>query len=160
MVEFYEGLFEELKLFVRQSAWLNAIPERPQNDRSQKPAVSRLERLRSMSGDPDYHPDMPDPGAASHVLAILLEIGPASSSGMGVVPISHLELAAWQSNIGVELNAWEARTLIRLSREYVSESRSAEKPDAPAPWSSDPSPKDRKIIALSMRESIRALRSI
>lgn len=73
-----------------------------------------------------------------YLATYLFEIGPTLPDGVGEAPISHTELMAWQGNTGVELQAWEARTLHRVSREYLSEKQAAVKHDAPPPWIAAP----------------------
>lgn len=53
---------------------------------------------------------------------------------MGPVPITHADIAHWQANTGININAWEARTLRRLSREYVGACIEAQEPDALPPY--------------------------
>lgn len=80
---------------------------------------------------------MPECGAA-HLLVYLFEIGPVLQGGMGDAPITHTELQAWMENTGIELTAWEARIVKRLSLEYLSEQQRATAPDAPCPWPDAP----------------------
>ena len=87
------------------------------------------------------------------MIGYLFEIGPASSTGMGSAPIAFLEILAWMSLTGIALTAWEARSLRRLSVEYVSESRKAEKIDAQPPWKAP----DAKPVPTALQLSLRAL---
>lgn len=95
---------------------------------------------------------------AIYLVEYLFEIGPAMAAGMGEGPISHAELQAWQNNTGIDLDAWESRTLKRLSVEYLIESRKAKELDCPAPWIDAPyvvAAPTRK--AESMRNALRQL---
>lgn len=70
------------------------------------------------------------------------------AGGMSGAPLGHSEIAAWQSNTGIELTAWEARTLRRLSCEYLSTSQDASEPDFPAPYVEQAAtPEQRALIA-------------
>jgi hypothetical protein len=92
---------------------------------------------------------------AVYLIAYLFEFGPASGNGMGIVPVSGMELAAWQQNTGVELQPWEARALLRLSREYVAQVQLAEKDGCVAPWEGDdPS---AQMVARSLRDTLKGL---
>lgn len=75
---------------------------------------------------------------AQYVAAYLFEIGPVLHGGMGDYPLTHSELRAWMDNTGVELTAWEARTIRRLSMEYLSEQQRATTLGAAAPWQDAP----------------------
>lgn len=55
---------------------------------------------------------------------------------MGQAALTHDNLVACQSNTGVDLTAWEAETLVRLSREYLGESVAAARPDREPPFES------------------------
>lgn len=118
-------------LYVRYAAWLHAAPD-PASDKH-KP-VSRIERMQ----DEGVEPDIPE-CSAKYLAEFLFEIGPSSPVGMGEGPIGHLEIAAWQSNTGIELTSWEARTLRRLSIAYISESHRAKNPLCPSPLIDVPS---------------------
>lgn len=132
MVKFLEGLSEELSLYVRHCAWLNAIPEKPENDKSKEPNKPRSELFSEKLADGETL-EMP-PCDAFYMVAFLFELGPTVAAGMGNGPITHSEIAAWMDNTGIALNAWEARTLKRLSLEYLGESQRATAIDTPAPW--------------------------
>lgn len=137
---------------MRHAAWLNAVPVVPGRKIAGAQAVSRLRqqavlwakpgRGSSAAGrdpaerkrDPDdFRPDMP-PLEAEYLIGYLWEVGPAMETGEGSAPLSHGELAAWQANTGVVLEAWEARALRVLSREYLVMLHKAEKPECPPPW--------------------------
>ena len=49
-------------------------------------------------------------------------------------PVTHSEISAWQENTGIELDAWSARMLRRLSSEYVREHVEATDPGRPSPY--------------------------
>lgn len=107
--------------------------------------------MREHIGDKEYEPDMP-PVQAGHILAYFFDIGPT----LGENPISHVELRAWQFNIGIRLSAWEAASLQRLSREYMMQLQRAEKPNCPAPWTSGGDVAKRNVAKM-MQDSIRSL---
>lgn len=98
------------------------------------------------------------PVVAAHVLAYLFEVGPSLVSGMGEGPLTNEELAAWQANIGIELQPWEARALLRLSREYLYHRKLYEKPNSPQPWSSgQPTAEQLHATGLSLRNALRSM---
>ncbi len=120
---------------MKQSAWLQTAPNHPDTKRktpNAKPEkqMTRLERMEAQG----QQPPLPPMGAAGHLVGYLFEVGPACYGAMGPVPLSHLELAAWQSNSGIELAAWEAQALRRLSGDYVAASQAAQAPDCPPYW--------------------------
>jgi hypothetical protein len=78
---------------------------------------------------------MPELAAGRHLLEVLFEVGPTQVIGMGGhMGISEAELLAWQTNQGIELTAWECRTVRTLSREYASMLGQASDPKCPAPY--------------------------
>lgn len=126
----------DLTLYVQQSAWLNTIPEKHKQPR------------RVMRGE-----QLPPLAFGAHLIEILFEIGPIKPAGMGgAVGIDEADLHAWQCNQGVDLSAWEARTLRKLSREYAHMLSQASEPNCPAPYVSDEyiNAEKRKQIADAM----------
>jgi hypothetical protein len=151
-----EALYDDLSLYVRQSAWLNATPERAKHDESTTPLISRLQRLRADRKDENYSPPMPPLGDAGYLIGYLWAVGPTVSAGSGMGQITHEELRAWQSNIGIECSPWEIYFLRRLSQDYLSEHYKAAEFNCPAPWSHP----DLKPSAASLKENIRNLAKI
>lgn len=154
MGKFLEALYGEASLYVKQLAWLNAVPERAKGDTSTT-RMTRLEGFRAQQKD--YQPDMP-PAEATYLLDHLLEVGPVSSSGMGAFALTFQELQSWQEQIGLCLQPWEVRMLRQLSRDYLNESHEAEKRDRPAPWTpAEISEAQRTALSKHIQESMRAL---
>lgn len=151
MGKFYEGLADELTLFVRQLGWLHATPEPTKASRGEPDQRSRMQRLK----DAGAQPELPEV-SAGYLLDYLMEIGPAASGGMGPVPVTHGEIRSWQENTGIELSPWEARLLRSLSREYVSELVEAGDPKRKAPY--DAAEVDAaKVVANDMRAALRRM---
>ena len=143
---------------MRQRAWLNATPERAKHDKSTARRLSRLEQLRIERKDDDYVPDLPRVDSADYLVAYLWDVGPTLVAGMGLGPLTHHEIRAWQSNTGVSLQPWEARILRQLSMDYIAQMRDGEKADCPAPWTSaSQQVVDRLRAADKMLHAIRAL---
>jgi hypothetical protein len=139
--KFYEGLSEELSLYVKQIAWLNATPEK--SDKSRRETLGE-------------NIELPPCDAIYLIKYLFDEIGQTMPSGMGPVPLTNTEIAAWQSNKGITLNSWEAKTMRQLSLEYVSQHQISLKADCIAPFG-----KTTKIIASNnMRESLRGLNQL
>jgi hypothetical protein len=158
--KFLEGCYEELSLYVRQSAWLNATPERPKNYKSEAPMLSRLEGMRKDRRDDEYDPPMPEVNAG-YLLDHLFEIGPTMSAGGYPGPITHEEIMAWMELTGVPLQPWESRFIRRLSCEYIAEQHRAAKPDCPEPvLNSGNGVADLSVVARSMQESLKALANL
>lgn len=90
--------------------------------------------MRNEQKDELYMPELP-PVDLPYLVAVLFEVGPVMAGAMGMLPLDEQELAAWQSNTGIELQPWESRMIKVLSRDYLSESSRATKPDWPPVWS-------------------------
>jgi hypothetical protein len=99
---------------------LNA-PVEKQNVKDKSDPVSRLKAGQIM-----LLPDNPAP----YLTNWLFEIGPVEGDG----PISWQAMAAWEGVSGIELDPWEARTIRRLSAEYLTEYHKAKKPERVAPY--------------------------
>lgn len=154
MGKFLEALYEQISLYVKQSAWLNACPQGAGSEgNKERPRQSRLQLLRAERGE-DFEPDMP-PLELDYLRDYFFEIGPVQSGGMGPAPLSNTEIRAWQSNTGIILSPWEARFIRRLSIDYLSQSHDAEESTCPAPWND--SQLRGALVAKSLRESIEGL---
>ena len=105
---------------MRFLAWVQAIPEKQEK--------SRLEQYI----DKDAVINWPDVDAY-YLVRLLMEIGPCLNSGMGIYPLTWQEIDAWQKQTGVELNAWEAKTIKTASAIYAHQSTISVKPDCEAP---------------------------
>lgn len=130
-------LGEELKLYVRHMAWLNAVPKPDPRTRRGKaaedapPRLSRLDELKKKK----IEPAMP-PNRAPKLIARLIEIGLTEAGGMAPAPLAWGTIADWSRVTGVKLEPWEARLMRTLSIEYLAEGRRAESENCPAPWRS------------------------
>lgn len=130
MVKFYEGLGEELSLYVKYLAWIGTAPQ--PRDKKTLDGVEPISRLRKMEED-GLTPIFP-PNPAPHLTGYLMEMGPVESGGMDGAPIGWATMRFWQDQIGIELQPWEARLIRRLSAEYLEQCRKARSPDCPSPW--------------------------
>ncbi len=115
-------------------AWLHATPKPDARSRRgrEEPATARLSRIDDLKRK-KINPPMP-PNPAPHITDWLIEMGLTEAAGMGAVPISSCELAAWQDNTCVRLTPWEARLIRELSKAYLAEGRIAESETCPPPW--------------------------
>lgn len=137
---------------MRHSAWLDAAPE--STGPKGQPAEPQPPRRKQLDPDGDGL-EMPHCDA-HHLLRYLFDIGPAQSTGMGMAPISHQEILAWQINTGTGLQAWEATYLRRLSAEYISAATEAKRPTCPPPWLEAPYHKQTpQQTAARMRAELR-----
>lgn len=124
----------DLTLYVRQLAWLHAVPKPPEGSRRAQaadklPQISRLDDLTRRK----IEPQMP-PNPMPHVIARLIEIGITETNGMGPAPLSWREIDAWQRSTAVRLQPWEARLIRKLSLAYIAEGRRSESETCPPPF--------------------------
>lgn len=141
-------------LYVRQLAWLNAVPDDTAGmGTSPHPDAERQSRRTRIEAN-GAEVEMPEADGL-HLVGYLWEIGPIVSTGMGGAPISHLDIQAWQTNIGIELSAWEARLLRGLSLAYLAESTDATKSNAPPPWQPIPTADKAVDVARRIRDVLR-----
>lgn len=142
---------------MRHGAWLNATPERAKNDKSETVPLSRIEQARKDLDDPGHEPDMPEVEAGAYLLNYLWEIGPTMSAGGYPGPITHEEIAAWSSLTGIELEPWESRFIRKLSVEYLDENYRAQKRERPAPSRKHAVGYDRRVVAMSLQQTLKSL---
>lgn len=128
------------------------MPDAPKGSEKKQPS-RRAVLLKALKSEVL---DMPECDA-DYLLNYLFEVGPTLAGGMGESPLSETELRAWMSNTGIELDSWEARTVKRLSREYLSESQAATEPTRTCPW--DDAPYARMYMSIRMQRSIEDMAS-
>ena len=103
----------------------------------------------------------PIEAVAQYLIGYLFEIGPTLAAGMGNGPLTHVEIMAWQSNTGIELQPWEVRFVKHLSIEYLNESQRATAHDCAAPWADAPYVKPApNRVALSMQQHLKGLEKL
>lgn len=106
--------------------------------------MTRLEQMEHQG----LAPQLPPAGPAAHLVGYLFEAGPVGYGAMGPVPLAHSEIEAWQRNTGIDLQAWEARALRKLSIDYVSASGQAAAHDCPPFYMADEDlPERRQVVA-------------
>jgi hypothetical protein len=112
---FFAETIEQLKLYVKQFAWLNTIPEKQKRPRRETSSA-----------------DLPPLHAGAHLVSILFDIGPAKPMPMSSpVAIDEQDILAWQINRDLRLSPFEAATVRELSREYASALIDAASPSCP-----------------------------
>lgn len=90
--------------------------------------------------------------AAPYLLDYLFELGICP----GGEPLTHGEIKSWQDNTGIELDAFEARTIKRLSTAYTEEHAQANDIESETAWTEAPwYMRAGYIKGMKLKESIR-----
>jgi hypothetical protein len=72
--------------------------------------------------DVDEIPPMPDlTGHQSSILCLFQEVGPTGQGAMGEVPLTWAEVDAFTRLSPEITEPWEARILVQMSRDYLTE---------------------------------------
>lgn len=137
-------------------AWLNTRPDKVEGDKTAGLEPTRAERLKAEGVG---IPALP-PCSATYLVDYLFEIGPVVHTAAGDAPIPHTEIAAWQANTCIRLSPWEARTLRRLSVDFVAESQRAKERDCKSPWQSPDALIDRVVKANVQKNAFRQLANL
>jgi hypothetical protein len=153
--KFYEGVYDDLSLHVRQLAWLHTAPT-PKTKPGRKPPTDeqRMTRLQTLQLE-GLDPSIPDAGVAAYLVKYLFEVGPTLVAGMGRAPISWAEISAWMHSTGQALQTWESTMLRRLSGDYLATTLDAADPAFPAPFSEQPTPDQRKLVSQKIRTALK-----
>lgn len=130
-------------------AWLNTAPK----DKDGKSGKTRLENIEENEDFANYPPLT----MCGYMIGYLFDAGPAMYGGMGASPLSHSEIAAWQENTATPLNAWECRTLKRLSHAYLVMQQQAEAPDCPEPFMPEPEPATQAEVSAKVQSALKLL---
>lgn len=135
------------------------MPERPASKSAkagkdeQRPQLSRREVLEQAGRDVE----MPPCEWGIHLVGYLFEFGPTLATGMGSSPVTAVEIQAWSGLVGIRLSPWEARLLMRLSRDYLNEAHKATAEGTPAPWQPEAHQPDKVLAAIEQRNAFRNL---
>lgn len=116
--------------------------------------AKQLTRLEKAKAD-GKEPELPELDAGEYLVSHLWDAGPVMHGAAGAVPLSQSEIRAWQDNTGNELQPWEVRLLRRLSADYISASKAAEKPNCPPPWQPTIEAEQRQKVAKHIRNVLR-----
>lgn len=116
------------------------MPEQPE-PKGKPPARRRAQQKtrRDALQERGIEPRMPPLEWAGHLVEYLFEFGPTMAAGMGSGPLTPSEIEAAQRLLGIQFQPWEARLLLRLSREYLAESHRATEQSCAPPWQDEES---------------------
>ena len=134
-----ERVDAQLVLYVRQLAWLYAVPQLPPAVREaaersgQKIVPNKISRLDEMVAAHVTPPLPPNP--MPHFVGWFVELGMIEAAGMGAAPISWSEIDAWQRSVGIRLTSWEARLMRSLSACFLAQKSKSELTTDPSPCS-------------------------
>jgi hypothetical protein len=126
-------------LYVRQLAWLYAVPQLPPATREaaekagQKIDPNKISRLDEMVANKVTPPLPPNP--MPHLTGWLMQLGIVEAAGMGAAPVSWTEIEAWQRLTGIRLTPWEASLMRSLSACFLAQKPKSELTTDPAPCS-------------------------
>lgn len=157
MEQFHEGLYRRLSAYVRALGWWHAIPQ-PSHDKTRPGKTAVVQRLNrvQIAHEGGAKPDLPPlPATLQQIVGLLFDVGPVSNGGQGAVPLTWLDLQAWQSATGLCLPPWQLRLLRRLSADYLMELNRGASVDAPPPWERDLTPDRRKRVAKHIKNIFR-----
>ena len=108
-------------------AWLNTVAE--------KQTKSRIAVYREME-EKGHHVrqlEMPEMMGFQYLVQYLFEAGPVGNNGFGPEPLTWQEIEAWSRLTQVDLDAWEALTLRKLSSDYSAQLTQSSDPKCRAP---------------------------
>lgn len=129
-------------LYVQQWAWLST--------RAKDQTKSRMEIL----DDDELAERFPEVGSFGYIIETLTKIGVALNDGNGVHGLTWVEINAFLCTTRMQLTAWEAETIKRLSALYASSVLKYDNIDAQAPYRTE---KEQTRIAKTMKEALRGI---
>lgn len=77
--------------------------------------------------------EMPEMMGFQYLVQYLFEAGPVGNNGFGPEPLTWQEIEAWSKLTQVDLDAWEALTLRKLSSDYSAQLIQSSDPKCRAP---------------------------
>jgi len=124
---FFSESAETLELYVRQLAWLTAVPKN--SKRSRRSIIDATAEANGI--EPEY--GLPDVAPVQYVVEVLSDMGEAVVEGSVLRQLNWTDIADWQRSTGVVLTYWECAALHRLSGAYVNQFNKALEPSCPRP---------------------------
>lgn len=94
-------------------------------------------------------PEIPE--AFSNLRELFLFMGQVLQTGMGIVPVTWVELKAFIEVNELDLTLWERRTLKKMSDAYCNEYAQASSPSRPAPYAPVKAVEEQDGIAVGMQ---------
>lgn len=101
-------------------------------------------------------PLMPDVGEAEFMVSYWKDAGIALSGAMGPVPLTAIELQAWQEGTGFDLMPWQFSVLLEMSRAYLAAKQEGAKPECPPPYGDPVNEFDRATVAKKVSNAFKA----
>lgn len=143
---------ERLSLYVRHRAWLTASPNIKGGKRQ-----SRIQTILDNRGE-DWEIAMPPVGNELYIVALLDEVGPVVSNGMGISPVSWTEIRDWKEMLQLELEPWELSLIRQLSSEHATEYSLASDSTRPAPYIPSAETIDRAALSNNLGSALRGFK--
>jgi len=102
----------------------------------------------------------PVPQAFEYLLALFFNSGQCTQNGMGISPLSWLEIKAFIEVNELDLMLWEKELIKKMWEAYCAESHKATDPKRPAPYVAEKEEDEIDQIALGLkfREQMQLLR--
>jgi hypothetical protein len=104
-------------------------------------------------------PEMPEIELV-YLIDFMNQLGYATSGFNGATRISWQELKAWKDTTGTSLTAWEAETLMTLSRAYVEQLNASHEPSCPSPLDDVLDKDKRKEVETKIRSAFNSLKGM
>jgi hypothetical protein len=99
---------------------------------------------------------MPDISGAEYLVAHWHSLGRCSAGAMGAIPLSPVEIQAWQEGTRTYLLPFEFSTLLEMSRGYVSMMHEGEKSETSPPFGDPVREFDRESVSKKVSNAFKA----
>lgn len=106
--------------------------------------MSRIENFLAQT-EKSQLVDLPEIDYAEYLFSYADEIGFYKSNGFGVEPITWIDIHAWSVTTNTPLTAWEATTIMTLSKTFASSYHAFNEKQVPSPYM--PEIIDRKAVS-------------
>lgn len=100
---------------------------------------------------------MPEVNSGFYLIGWLNELGLANYGLNGVIPLTFVDLQAWQTMTGRNVNPWESKTLITLSRQYCAQMNASGKKGCEAPFAAEITNDDMIRVRDKAEDKLRSL---
>lgn len=150
-------------MYARTLAWYGATPEKSKHSRLEQIKGNHLQERNEDGSAVINQVDIqlpPIPEELGYLLGFFIASGQATSSGMGLVPLSWQELKAFREENELDITLFERELLKKMSEAYCAEYHAASDPRRPAPYTPEVEEDEIDHIgrALGFMEQLKLLR--
>jgi hypothetical protein len=114
---------------------------------------TRAQGIEDRGGTPLFPPVY----EVEYLIGYWHSIGLVGSNGMGMMPLSAIEINEWQKGSCINLSPWEFMTIRAMSTAYITQYHEASKTDCQPPYGQPEMIFNRTVVSNKMQTALKTL---